>query len=176
MKILREDVWKRRGISLLWGAQGLSAICKPEQVVSLRQFFSMTRAWPSELPSNEGASLVVAGLDGCMDLLSPEDAEVWLKTELLPGVLAFQDEWGLDAALVFWLPSAKNRIRMNRANDAYSWVCAAPHSHQILELGRVLWAGAEDAVGRILLPGGNGAAALDPDGPAWIGLHHPRLS
>ena len=32
MKILREDVWKRRGISLLWGAQGLSAICKPEQV------------------------------------------------------------------------------------------------------------------------------------------------
>jgi hypothetical protein len=48
MKILREDVWKRRGISLLWGAQGLSAICNPEQVVSLRQFFSMTNSWPSD--------------------------------------------------------------------------------------------------------------------------------
>ena len=74
---------------------------------------------------------------------------------------------------MFWLPTGKNRVKMNRATEAYSWVCAAPHSNQHLDLGRILWAGAETDVGRIIDPN---CTNNDPDGPAWIGLHHPRLS
>ncbi len=96
-----------------------------------------------------------------------------LKSDLLPAVLAFQDEYSLEAALVFWLPTGKNRVKMNRATEAYSWVCSAPHSNQHLDLGRILWAGAEGDVGRIIDPD---CTNTDPDGPAWIGLHHPRLS
>jgi hypothetical protein len=173
MKILHGDAWKRRGVSLLWGSDAMSGLTSPRHVASIRQFFAMVGRWPEVLPSNDGSTLVVAGLEGCVDLVDPTEAEIWLKSDFLPAVLAFQDEYGLEAALVFWLPTGQNRVKMNRATEAYSWVCSAPHSQHRLDLGRVLWAGAESDVGRIIDPNCSNA---DPDGPAWIGLHHPRLS
>lgn len=173
MKIMLGDVWKRRGISLLWGGDSLSSLSSPTDVVSIRQFFALMGNWPNDLPCNDGDTLVVAGLEGCIDLMDPEEAEVWLKSEFLPAVLAFQDEYSLEAALVFWLPTGKNRVRMNRATEAYTWICSAPHSNQYLDLGRILWAGAEADVGRIIDPENTNQ---DTDGAAWIGLHHPRLS
>ncbi len=173
MKILHGDVWKRRGVSLLWGGETLSALTPPQSVLTIRQFFALVNSWPDQLPCNNGDTLVVAGLEGCVDLLEPAEAEAWLKSELLPAILAFQDEYGVEAALVFWMPTGKNRVKMNRATEAYSWVCSAPHSNQHIDLGRILWAGAEADVGRIIDPG---CTNTDPDGPGWIGLHHPRLS
>src|SRR4051794_10071829 len=105
MKPLQGDVWKRRGFSLLWSASALANVAKPGEVISIRQFFGMNRKWPEDLPSNLGASLVVAGLDGCIDLLSPADAEDWLENDLRPVLVNFQSEYGLDAALALWLPS-----------------------------------------------------------------------
>lgn len=173
MKILHGDVWKRRGVSLLWGGETLSSLAPPQTVATIRQFFALVGNWPSELPCNDGSTLVVAGLEGCIDLMEPVDAETWMKSELLPAILAFQDEYGVEAALVFWMPTGKSRVKMNRASEAYSWVCSAPHSNQHIDLGRILWAGAEADVGRIIDPVCTNA---DVDGPAWIGLHHPRLS
>ena len=173
MKILQGDVWKRRGVSLLWGGETLSALAQPPSVVTIRQFFALVGKWPDQLPCNKGDTLVVAGLEGCIDLLEPADADAWMKSELLPAILAFQDEYGVEAALVFWMPTGKNRVKMNRATEAYSWVCSAPHSNQHIDLGRILWAGAEADVGRIMDPD---CTNTDADGPGWIGLHHPRLS
>ncbi len=173
MKLMQGDVWKRRGVSLLWGGDSLSSLTEPGSVVSIRQFFAMARSWPNDLPSNRGKTLVVAGVEGCIDIVEPVQAEAWLKSDLLPAVLAFQDEYTLAAGLVLWLPGGKKRVRMNRATEAYSWVCAAPHSDKQLELGRVLWAGSEGDASRIIDPD---CTNTDPDGPAWIGLHHPRLS
>lgn len=173
MKILQGDVWKRRGVSLLWGGEALSVLAQPQSVVSIRQFFALVGTWPDDLPCNDGNTLVVAGLEGCIDLMDPIEAEAWMKSDLLPAVLAFQDEYSLEAALVFWLPTGKSRVKMNRATEAYSWLCSAPYSNQHLDLGRILWAGAEADVGRIIDPD---CTNSDSDGPAWIGLHHPRLS
>ena len=173
MKILQGDVWKRRGVSLLWGGGTLSALTQPQSVVTVRQFFALVGKWPDQLPCNKGDTLVVAGLEGCIDLLEPADADAWMKSELLPAILAFQDEYGVEAALVFWMPTGKNRVKMNRATEAYSWVCSAPHSNQHIDLGRILWAGAEADARRIMDPD---CTNTDDDGPAWIGLHHPRLS
>ena len=173
MKILEGDVWKRRGVSLLWGEGIFAQLAVPSRVLSIRRFFGLVGHWPDELSSNDGNALVAAGFEGCLDLLGPTEAEKWLETDLKPAILAFQAEYGLEAALVFWLPSGRNRVRMNRATEAYSWVCAAPHTHQQIDLGRILWAGAEGDVGRILDPD---CTNTDADGPAWIGLHHPRLS
>lgn len=173
MKILQGDVWKRRGVSLLWDGEALSALAEPKDIVTIRQFFSLVGRWPELLPCNDGDVLVVAGLEGCIDLLEPADADVWMKSELLPAILAFQDEYGVEAALVFWMPTGKNRVKMNRATEAYSWVCSAPHTNKQIDLGHILWAGAESDVGRIMDPG---CESADADGPAWIGLNHPRLS
>lgn len=173
MKILQGDVWKRRGVSLLWDGVALSILAQPQSVLSIRQFFAMVGNWPDDLPCNGGDTLVVAGLEGCIDLMAPTEAEGWLKSDIFPAVLSFQDNYDLGAALVFWLPTGKNRVKMNPATESYSWVCAVPYNSQHLDLGRILWAGAEGDIGRIIDPV---CANSDPDGPAWIGLHHPRLS
>ena len=44
---LSDDIWMRRGISLLWDAEALATVCTPKQVVSLRQFLLLHAAgWP----------------------------------------------------------------------------------------------------------------------------------
>jgi len=173
MKVLHGDVWKRRGLSLLWDAKTLSVLAEPKRVVSIRQLFALIGNWPADLPCNDGRALVVAGLEGCLDILKPADAEQWLENDFRPAILAFQDRYGLEAAIVFWLPTGKNRFRMNAATEAYSWLCSAPHSNVRLELGRILWAGAEGDVRRVIDPG---CTNTDADGPAWIGLNLSRLS
>lgn len=173
MKILQGDVWKRRGVSLLWGGESLSALVEPGSVFSMRQFLSMIGTWPADLPSNDGKTMVVAGLEGCLDLLEPNDAANWLKTDVLPAMLAFQDEYDSEGALIFWLPTGKNRVKMSRATESYSWMCAAPHSNEKLDLGRILWSGAEVDVCRIIDPTNSNQ---DSDGPGWVGLHNRRLS
>jgi len=40
MPLLLDDIWTRRGISLIWGASGL-ARAKPQEVVPLRKLFHM---------------------------------------------------------------------------------------------------------------------------------------
>ena len=59
---LLDDIWMRRGISLLWDADSLAAVCTPRQVVSLRQFLVLNRAgWPEAeyepLLVNDGKAL-----------------------------------------------------------------------------------------------------------------------
>lgn len=173
MRLIRDQSWTRRGISLLWNAEILSQLVTPEDVVSIRQLFMLVNHWPQDLPAAGGNALVVAGIDGCVDALTPEDAHLWLQADLKSCILSFQDEYEGQAGLVFWLPSGRKRISMTPATDAYLWRCAAPFSQQSLPIGQALWAGAESDAERII---STNESDLDIDGSAWIGLHHPRIS
>ncbi len=173
MRSVRDAGWSRRGLALLWGPQALAEMVSPAEVLSIRDFFHLAQRWPESLPSGSGSTLVVAGLEGSLDALAPEDAVAWLEEDVRPRVLSFQTEYESQCGIVFWLPSGRRRIRMVGATEAYSWSCALPFTDQTLPLGRILWAGAEQDAGRILDPREKDQAI---DGPAWIGLHHPRIS
>jgi hypothetical protein len=162
MRQLRDTVWQRRGTSWVWDEEARNQICAASEVWSLRQFLRASKApgnWPGDLPSNGGKTLVVAGLDGSLDLLTAADAEAWLGDAIKPAILSFQDEWGSDGALVFWLPEGHNRVRANAATDEVGWLCHAPHGHQI-DLGRILWGQANEYPQEILLREGARAAGL----------------
>jgi hypothetical protein len=173
MRLVRDTSWRHRGISLLWSPRVLFEITTPNDVLSLRQFFALSQAWPGDLPSGSGDTLVVAGVEGCLDALSPADAESWLAQQLRPRLLSFQDEYEGQAGVILWLPSGKQRVSMKPATDEYFWRCGPPFNQQELPLGRVLWSGAEADAGRIL---DSEEKTHDFDGAAWIGLHHPRIS
>lgn len=173
MRLVHDKSWSRRGLSLLWGPELLAEIAKPEEVLSIRAFFELARQWPEDLPSGGGRALVVAGVEGCVDLLPPLEAQIWLEEELRPRMLGFQEEYESQTSLVFWLPEGRRRVRMTRATESYIWNCAGPWTNQTIPLGRILWGGAESDVGRILDPREKNQ---DFDGPAWVGLHHPRIS
>lgn len=173
MRLVRDKSWSRRGVTLLWGAKALSDITIAEDVASIRRFFELVRQWPDELPNGGGNSLVVAGVEGCLDSLKPEDAQSWLEQDLREAILSFQTEYEGQAGLILWIPSGRHRIRMNKAAEQYLWRCGSPFTDREIELGRFLWSGAESDAGHILDPEEKNS---DPDGPAWIGLHHLRVS
>ncbi len=159
MRQLLDTVWQRRGASWVWDEEARNQICAASEVWSLRQFLRAVGNWPDDLPSNGGKTLVVAGLDGSLDLLTPADAEAWLGDAVKPAILSFQDEYEGDAALAFWLPGGHNRIKAQAATDEVSWLCHAPHGHQI-DFGRVLWGQANEYPQEILLREGGKSAGL----------------
>jgi hypothetical protein len=163
MRSLLDTVWQRRGASWLWDAEARNQICAASEIWSLRQFLRASKApgnWPDDLPSNGGRTLVIAGLDGSLDLLTPTDAEAWLDDAIKPAILSFQDEYGgNDAALVFWLPGGQERLPINPVNDEVRWLCHTPHGHQI-DFGRILWGQANEYPQEILLREGGKPAGL----------------
>ncbi len=173
MKTIRQDGWRRRGVSLLWDAESLNKVATPGQVISVRDFFALRTAWPEDLPSSGGDAIVVAGLEGCLDALSPEDAATWLANDLKDVVLDFQDHYEGQAALVMWLPTGGKRVKMTASTERYTWSLTASNTAKTIELGRFLWGGAEADVARII---DSDDSKADWDGPAWAGLHHPRIS
>lgn len=173
MKTITGDSWTRRGFSLLWEPHVLTTVIAPTAVVSMREFFALRRSWPDQLPGSAGDALVVAGLDGCLDSLSEQDAVSWLESDLKSAVLSFQEHYSGGAALILWLASGRARIRMDLADEEYFWRVNAAKDGPRLPLGRCLWGGAESDVARILV---SEEKTPEFDGDAYVGLHHPRIS
>ena len=159
MKQLLDTVWQRRGTSWIWDEEARNHVCAADEVWSLRQFLRAVGNWPEDLPSNDGNTLVVAGLDGSLDLLNPTDAEAWLDEAIKKAILSFQDEYGGEAALIFWLPSGYGRIKINAADDSVEWRCPPP-GEILLAFGRILWGEAKEYPQEILLRSGCTPAGL----------------
>lgn len=166
MKQVLDTVWQRRGVSWIHDDETLSSVTKASEVYSLRQLLRAAKNWPNDLPSNGGNSLVVAGLDACLDLLAPADADSWLGDELKTAILSFQDEYSGEAALIFWLPKGERRFQTDLATDAVRWRCSAPHANQHIEFGRILWGEARDYPQEIVM-----AERGKP-----VGLFHLRIT
>ena len=173
MKLQRDSGWMRRGFSLLWDAKELSKVASPPNVVSLREFFAVTKSWPDSLPGRGGNALVVAGVEGCLDALSDDDGQEWLETDLKQLILSFQEEYESQAALILWLPSGGSRINMVGATEQYFWRSNSSRNTTGLPIGRCLWAGAESDAARIIV---SSALHPDVDSNAFAGLYHPRIS
>jgi hypothetical protein len=167
-----DEVWKRRGLTLLWGLESLVKVALASQVVSIRQFFAMQDLWPEDLPALNGDTIVVSGLEGCLEVLSETEAEAWIENDLKKVILSFQDEFEGQAGLIFWLPSGRNLISMTAAREEYFWKHRATKTDRGLPIGRLLWAGAEKEVERIL---NTDDGKADYDGKAWVGIYHPRI-
>lgn len=151
MRQVLDTVWKRRGTSWIWDEEARNQVCAASEVWSLRQLLRAVGRWPDDLPSNDNQTLVVAGLDGSLDLLAPDDAEVWLGNAIKSAILSFQDAYGGEAALIFWLPLGHSRLKVQPATDAVIWLCEAPHRRSQLEFGRILWGQAHEYPQEILL-------------------------
>ena len=160
MKQIIDTVWQRRGTSWVWDEKARNQVCTASEVWSLRQFLQAAGRWPDDLPSNGNSTLVVAGLEGGLDLLTPEDAESWLDEAIKDAILSFQSHYESEAALIFWLPSGHGRIKFHPATDSVEWRCAAPHSDKLLPFGRIIWGKANEYPQEILLQQGSKPAGL----------------
>ena len=170
---LEDDSWTRRGISILWDADCLNQLCQPQQVVSLRRLLQLHAAgWPeADLPLVNDTTLVVAGLESCVDALPPDEAEQWLEHVIYPVIISYQREvadGGNQAALIFWLVEHA-RLAYRTSDDTYYWHCSGEYKQQQIPLSHCLFNGAQHDLRRIHVPGDKKAAQ-------WVGLFHPRIS
>ena len=166
MRQVLDTVWQRRGTSWVWDEEARNQVCVANEVWSLRQFLQAVGKWPEELPSNDGKTLVVAGLGDSFDLLTPEDAEGWLETAVKSAILSFQDELEGDGALIFWIPLGSSRLKVQPVTDSVSWVCEVPHRGEQIDFGRILWGEANEYPQEILLR----------EGSKPVGLFHLRIT
>ena len=160
MKHTLDTVWQRRGTSGIWDEEARNQVCAWNEVNRVRQFLQSASSWPEDLPSNQNNTLVVAGLEGSLDLLAPGDAEAWLSETVKDAILSFQAHYESEAALIFWLPSGHGRIKFHPATDSVEWRCAAPHTDSLLAFGRILWGEANEYPQEILLREGAKPAGL----------------
>jgi hypothetical protein len=165
--------WMRRGFSLVWEPHALKEVVGSGSVLSIREFFRLRAHWPEQLPGASGDALVVAGLDGCLDSLSEQDAVSWLESDLKEPILSFQEHYEGQAALILWIASGRARVVMDLATEQYFWKTSPGREAARLPLGRCLWGGAESDVERILVSEDRTA---DADGDAYVGLYLPRIS
>ncbi|MCC1497954.1 hypothetical protein [Alcanivorax sp. 1008] len=166
---LTDDVWKRKGINVLWSGEALSELNATSQVISLRRFFEFQQqGWPEDdMPLINDVALVIAGLDVAIDAMPREEAEEWLEKEVYNKILDFQDVFEGQLSLIFWMAS-KDRWYEVPGDNAYEWHLDGSSRNQRLELGRCIWNGAQNGVRRI---------EADYNGKSqWIGLHHHRIS
>lgn len=159
MRQARDTVWQRRGTSWIWDEEARNQVCAAREVWSLRGLLRAVGQWPDDLPSNDNNTLVVAGLDGCLDLLAPADAESWLGDAIKDAMLSFQSYYEGEAALIFWLPSGQGRLKVNPATEG-----------GVLALRRPPWPGNPGFWPRPLGSGGR----LSAGGPAARGCQARR--
>lgn len=167
--LVNDDLWTRRGITLLWDADELNKLCKPNQVISLRRFLRLHDAgWPEEeLPLVNDVALVVAGLEACIDALPPEEMTHWLEQRIYPAIVSYQREiadGGGQAALIFWLVEHA-RLKYQISEDAWTWHCSGEHRNHRIPLSHCLFNGAQHDLKEIHGTQGH-----------RLGLYHPRIS
>ncbi|SOB59985.1 5'-nucleotidase [Pseudodesulfovibrio profundus] len=163
--ILLDDVWQRKGISVIWDNHVLAKLVKDSRAISLREFFSYyEKSWPDDdMPFINNDLLLVAGLDAALDTLEAQNAEEWVTQEVYKRIYDFQNWAEGQYALVFWM-SKQDRWREHLENNRYTWLCDGKDRGKEIELGSGIWNGAQLSVRRI-----------ESDG-RWIGLFLDRIS
>lgn len=163
--ILLDDVWQRKGISVIWDNSVLAKLVKGNRAISLREFFSYyENGWPDDdMPFINNDLLLVAGLDAALDTLEAQNAEEWVTQEVYKRIYDFQNWAEGQCALVFWM-SKQDRWKEHLENNRYTWLCDGKDRGKEIELGSGIWNGAQLSVRRI-----------ESDG-RWIGLFLDRIS
>jgi hypothetical protein len=168
---LSDDIWARRGISLLWDSETLAALCATDQIISLRRLLQLHKAgWPeADLQLVNDKTLIVAGLESCLGAMPPKETETWLEQVVYRAMLSYQQivaGGGTEAALVFWIVEPK-RIRHEIGDGTHLWHCDGSQRGQTLALSRCLFNGAQNDLRWIV-----GTKGVDHP----LGLYHPRIS
>ena len=154
---------------MIWDADLLNGLCTSDQVVSLRQFRQLhTSGWlEADLALVDEQALVVAGIEGCVDALPPEEASDWLRQTIYNAMVSYQREvasGGSEAALIFWIVDPE-RLDYHTSEDQWYWHCGGEFKGQQIPIGRCLFNGAASDLKEI----------QDSSGKP-LGLFHPRIS
>jgi hypothetical protein len=133
---MSSSAWLRRGSSIIFDKHSLGPLITDGCLVSLREALSWMKAWPAQ-PSNNGQTVLVGGLETCLEVLSPEDAEAFLRNRVKPFVLEFQSRWD-QRGLVFGFGKSNKAFVVTPSDEEVLFV---RQDQQRVRLSYSLWDG-----------------------------------
>jgi len=158
MREMSSSAWQRRGSSVVYNRHMLGPLIAAGCLVSLREALGWLWAWPDE-PLGNRDTVLVGGLETCLEVLSPSEAEDFLQRRVKALILEFQSRWD-QRGLVFGFGCPSQRFRINAQEEV---LFSHPQGGAV-RLSSSLWNGAvsqdlyrlstKDAATNQLVPGG----------------------
>jgi hypothetical protein len=136
MREMSSSAWQRRGSSVVYSRLMLGPLIAVGCLVSLREVLSWLRKWPDEPPGNVH-TVLVGGLETCLEVLPPAETEGFLQRRIRPLILEFQSRWD-QRGLVFGFGCPSQRFRV----DVQENVLFSHPGGGVVRLSSGLWNGA----------------------------------
>jgi hypothetical protein len=92
MDKISNDIWQRRGSSVIFDQKSLAPLITDGAVVSLRQALSWTKCLPAKSPVS-GRTILISGLETIIETQEPKETEVFLTHRIRPLLSRIQDQW-----------------------------------------------------------------------------------
>lgn len=166
MQEIDGTVWHRRGSSIVWDSAALAPLLAKNCLVSLREVLSWRKAWPAAFPTKNSAVLV-GGLEACLELLEPVEAENFLRQQVKPLIREFQRRWD-SHGLVFGFGASEGAFRVDAVNEEIRFV---RRNQTAVRLSFAMWDGSTGLqLSRLVQPFGATKSGTT------IGYYVPRIS
>lgn len=115
MREMSSSAWLRRGSSIVFDKHSLGPLITDGCLVSLREALSWMKSWPAQ-PPDDRQTVLVGGLETCLEVFSPEDAEAFLRNRIKPFVLEFQSRWD-QRGLVFGFGTPEKSFEVTASQE-----------------------------------------------------------
>jgi hypothetical protein len=158
MREMSSSAWQRRGSSVVYHRHMLGPLIAAGCLMSLREALGWLHNWPDAPPGN-GQTVLVGGLETSLEVLSPAEAEDFLRRRVQPFISVLQSRWD-QRGLVFGFGCPSQRFRINTHEE----VLFSHPQGGVVRLSSSLWNGAagqdmyrlftKDPATNQLVPGG----------------------
>lgn len=136
MREMSSTAWLRRGSSVVFDKQSLGRLIADGKLFSLREALSWMQAWPPE-PPHGPSTILIGGLETCLEVLSPADAESFLRNRIKPIILEFQARWD-QCGLVFGFGTSDRSFEVTASEEE---VLFLKRGGERVRLSYALWDG-----------------------------------
>lgn len=89
---MSSSAWQRRGSSIVFHRNLLVPLIEAGAMVSLHEALSWVRNWPPA-PPNGGNTVLIVGLETCLEVMVPQEAEDFLRRTIRPFLLECRSHW-----------------------------------------------------------------------------------
>ena len=108
MREMSSSAWRRRGSSIVFHRDLLVPLIEAGAMVSLREALSWVKNWPPEPPTG-GNTILIAGLETCLEVMVPVEAEDFLRRTIRPFLLECRSRWD-QCGLIFGFGCSEKRF------------------------------------------------------------------
>lgn len=108
MRDISSSAWQRRGSSIVYHRNLLVPLIAGGAMVSLREALTWVKNWPSD-PPNGGNTVLIAGLETCLEVMVASEAENFLRRTVRPLLLECRSHWD-QCGLIFGFGCSEKRF------------------------------------------------------------------